>query len=111
MKEFQCVRCGVCCRWEGYVYITEDDIKRMAKHLSLSEFEFVNTYAEMVNRPRLTLKMKTNNEYIFLKDNDCAMHEARPCQCESFPSTWKVKDLERFCNGQKRVQPEDTKRP
>lgn len=110
MNGFECQRCGDCCKWGGYVYITEDDVKRISKHLSLSEFEFVNRYAEIVNRPRLNLKTNKDGGCIFLKENDCAIHAARPKQCMDFPLIWRIRDLESFCDGQRKALRKDSKK-
>ncbi len=110
MTEFECTRCGVCCRWGGYVYITEDDVKGMSAYLALSEHDFVNTYADIVYRPRLNLKTKEDGRCIFQEGNDCSMHSAKPKQCVGFPAIWRIKNLESFCNGQKGIKLEDTER-
>jgi len=101
MKEFRCLVCGDCCKWGGYVYINEDDVERIAGHLSLSEFDFVNKYAELVNRSRLSLKSREDSSCIFLEKNTCAIHEVKPKQCVDFPALWRINDLESFCSGQK----------
>ena len=100
MSEFECQRCGECCRWGGYVYITEDDVKKISAHLLLSEFDFVNKYAEIIHRPRLNLKTKPDGRCIFQEGNDCAIHPVKPKQCVDFPDHWKIRELESFCGGQ-----------
>ncbi|NQT06361.1 MAG: YkgJ family cysteine cluster protein [Candidatus Omnitrophica bacterium] len=111
MTDFQCLVCGECCKWPGFVYISEDDVARMSRHLSLKEFDFVNRYAEIVHRPRLNLKTKENGECIFLDDKVCAIHAAKPIQCATFPDQWKINDLEKYCNGQKAIKRKDSARP
>ena len=108
--EFKCQQCGDCCRWGGYVYITEDDVKRISRHLSLSEFEFVNEFAEIITRPRLNLKTKDDGRCIFQERNDCIIHAVKPKQCAGFPDSWRIRDLESFCDGQRKIS-RDTKRP
>lgn len=110
VSEFLCLRCGDCCKWSGYIYITEDDVKRISEFLSLSEFEFVNRYAEIAQRPRLNLKTKENGECIFLKEKDCSIQSIKPKQCADFPSVWRIKEIESFCRGQRKMR-EDTRRP
>lgn len=111
MSEFECERCGDCCRWSGYVYITEDDVKRIARYLSLSEFNFVNMYAEISQRPRLNLKMRDAGECIFLRENSCSIHPVKPKHCVDFPNVWRIKELESFCRGQRKSLQKDTGRP
>jgi len=103
MEAFECQRCGDCCRWPGYVYIAQDDVKRIAAHLGLSEFEFVNRYAEIVHRPRLNLKTKPNGECVFLEGNECSIHKVKPKHCADFPTVWRIENLESFCSGQRKA--------
>ncbi len=101
MKDFTCKRCGDCCKWSGYVYITEEDIARISKYLSSNKFDFVNRYANMDEKPRLNLKTKPNGECIFLKGNECSIYPVYPKQCADFPLLWQVKDVEKYCRGQR----------
>ena len=111
MNGFTCERCGACCKWGGYVYITEDDVKRIAGHLSITEYEFVNRYAEIVHRPRLNLLAAKDGGCIFLEGASCAIYPARPKQCVDFPTAWRIKDLEAFCLGQKHANERTAERP
>ena len=45
-KEFTCHRCGNCCRGDGFVEMSEDDIVRAAWLLDVTEEEFVAKYCE-----------------------------------------------------------------
>ena len=108
---FSCQRCGSCCRWGGYVYITDEDVIKMSRYLKLTESEFVNRYAEIIHKPRLCLKTKPDGGCVFLTGNDCAIYPARPGQCAGFPETWRIKDLESFCCGQKRAVERAAERP
>lgn len=101
MKAQKCKRCGDCCRWGGYVYITEDDITAISSHLGMTKYDFVNTYAEIVNRPRINLKTKDDGSCIFQSGNDCSIHRHKPKQCREFPDVWRIKDLESFCSAQR----------
>ena len=96
MSEFECRRCGDCCRWGGYTYLTKEDIKRIAAHFSLGESEFVNKYTDMAQRPRLNLRMKENGECIFLDKDNCTIQSVKPYQCSTFPVLWRIKNLESF---------------
>lgn len=110
MNGFQCLKCGDCCRWGGFVYITSDDVSRMREHFSLSEYEFINRYAEIVHRPRLNLKTKESGSCIFQEGNDCEVHSSKPTQCIDFPAIWRIKDIEGLCSGQRKMR-RDTERP
>ena len=97
--KFECKRCGGCCRWKGYVYVTTADVTNAAVYLGIDERTFVNEYVDAEQRPRLNLKTKPNGECIFLEENDCKIYPARPWQCQSFPQYWKIPELEILCPG------------
>jgi len=111
MREFKCLRCGDCCRWQGYVYITQEDVKRISGHLKMDESEFVNKYTEMAHRPRLNLRMKEGGACVFLDKNDCSLYPEQPKQCLTFPRAWRIKDLENFCSGEREISKRAAERP
>ncbi len=104
---FQCQGTGRCCVSRdgyGYVYLTLEDRRRMARHLKLSTLAFTRTYCS-----------KTDG-YFHLKDEDgpcrfmkgkgCSIYEARPAQCRTWPfwpetmnaKTWN-REVKAFCPG------------
>lgn len=112
--EFSCQMCGDCCKGfnEGEVYLYEEDILRLAKHLNMVDKEglkkFAKKYVKVINDTFFwretgasrgkTYKFKTlsfvftgNDEHChFLDDNNrCTVHTARPFQCRCFPF-WKM---------------------
>jgi len=42
--QFQCLQCGNCCRGEGFVSATEDEVREMADYLHLAIEDFRNRY-------------------------------------------------------------------
>jgi Fe-S-cluster containining protein len=82
---FGCTRCGQCCTGApGYVWVTQQDIERMAaaKGMSAREFyvEFVVDYGE-----RMSLAERANYDCVLLEDGLCSVYAARPMQCRTFP--------------------------
>ena len=83
---FACTGCGQCCRWEGHVLLTGDDIRRLARALAVPEHDFIQRYTGLAsNRRQLTLLDGTDGACIFLEGNRCAVYAARPAQCRAFP--------------------------
>ena len=81
---FECRRCGKCCRGEpGYVWVTTDEIRRMADHLGIPPTELANRYVRRQGT-RLSLKEHDNGDCAFWKE-ECVVYECRPAQCRSFP--------------------------
>ena len=84
---FECTRCGKCCRGEpGYVWITVDEVTRMAEHLKMPRPVFLRQFVRRVGL-RLSLKERRGGDCI-LWHGQCTVYEARPRQCRTFPF-WK----------------------
>jgi Fe-S-cluster containining protein len=82
---FRCRRgCTNCCDQPGFVYLTEDDLGRAARFLGLSAAEFEARYVYRTARRRRLRKPK-NKQCPFLESGGCAIHPAKPTQCQTFP--------------------------
>lgn len=79
---------GACCRGaEGNVWVSEDELEAIAATLGepLEQARALYTQRE---RDRLRLRERAvGSEYycVFLRGGKCAIYEARPKQCRSFP--------------------------
>lgn len=86
-----CKRCGDCCRWPGHVLLSDRDIEELARHLRLSEEEFIARHTMLAsNRAQLSLRENPDGSCEFLEGNACSVYAARPAQCRDFPATWDV---------------------
>lgn len=96
---YQCQRCGACCRWPGFVRITEAEIPRIATHLGFSEGDFIQRYTRLTpTRNGLALIDKPDGSCFFLQDNnECLLQAAKPAQCIGFPNTWNTPGWEQTC--------------
>ena len=95
---YQCQRCGACCRWPGFVRITETEIPRIAAHLGLSEDAFIQRFTRLTPRRNgLALIDKPGGECFFLDGNSCRLQAAKPAQCTGFPNTWNTPGWEKTC--------------
>jgi len=103
---FQCQPgCTNCCTQTGHVYVTDEDIERIAAFLGLERRKFESRYVYRVkNRARLTVPAAHSCH--FLMDGGCSIHAVKPLQCRVFPywpenvpnrSSWKA--LRRYCPG------------
>src|SRR4051812_21856933 len=102
--QFTCQQCGNCCTGgPGYVWISDEELTRLATHLKLSPAQVVERYCRRVNG-RLSLKeIRTasgNYDCIFLTEvkpavgngdrvvqpkRGCSIYPVRPLQCRTWP--------------------------
>lgn len=96
---YECQRCGNCCRWPGFVKLREEEVEKIAAHLQLDPFDFVEEYCEILpHRGGLGLISKPNHECIFLEGkNTCKIQSVKPHQCSGFPNLWKFPGWEKVC--------------
>ncbi len=95
---YQCQRCGNCCKWPGFVKLTDGDITAIAAHLGLDERAFIAAYTRL--RPRrdgLALTDKASGECIFLDGLDCRIQTVKPQQCRGFPNAWNFPGWRDVC--------------
>ena len=87
-----CQVCGAkCCRGEsGNVFISNDEVVRIASFLNISTSEFIDKFCRKVGYKLSLKELKYNNEYfcVFLENNKCQIYPVRPSQCKIFPF-WK----------------------
>jgi hypothetical protein len=86
---FQCRRCSHCCRHEpGYVFLTQDDLERLAEGLELPPAEVRERYCRQVRIGafrRLSLRETPAYDCILWGPEGCRVYGHRPLQCRSFP--------------------------
>lgn len=101
-SRYRCTRCGACCRWSGYVWLTDDEMDRIAAFLGLSVAEFTERYTRLTgDRQGLSLVERTDECCIFLSGmNECEIYSVRPQQCRGFPNRWRFPGFERDCQAQ-----------
>jgi Fe-S-cluster containining protein len=102
--KFKCTQCGECCTGApGYIWVTEEEIQKMAEFKQMSLDAFCATFVKKVNGKLSLLEHSSalnSNRFdcVFLKDKKCSIHPVRPTQCRTFPwwpshlkspQTWK----------------------
>jgi Fe-S-cluster containining protein len=82
---FQCQPgCTRCCTQSGWVYLSKEDVTRLAAFLGVSEREFQERYVYATKTERRLRKPK-HAQCPFLNENGCSVHLAKPTQCRLFP--------------------------
>lgn len=83
---FGCIGSGRCCVSRGaygYVYLTLEDRRRLARSLGIPTRQFTREYCERTNG--LFHLRETGPDCRFLVENRCSVYDARPTQCRTWP--------------------------
>ncbi len=92
---FQCQSgCTKCCEQQGFVYLTEDDIPRLASYLGMDPDDFERRYVYRTKNLR-RLRVPRHAQCVFLKEDGCSVHPAKPLQCSTFPFWPELVDSKR----------------
>ncbi|GIW98881.1 MAG: zinc/iron-chelating domain-containing protein [Pirellulaceae bacterium] len=84
---FACTQCGACCSGEaGYVWVSADEIRNMARHLGIDTATFRDRFVRRVGS-RHSLKEYPDGDCILLdpETRRCLVYAARPVQCQTWP--------------------------
>jgi len=95
---YACQRCTHCCRWPGFVKLTDSDISAVSNFLGLSEVDFIQEFTRL--RPRrdgLALTDQPDGACIFLEGRDCRIQPVKPIQCSGFPNEWNFTGWREVC--------------
>ncbi|MEI6148327.1 MAG: YkgJ family cysteine cluster protein [bacterium] len=98
--DFQCLRCGDCCRRPGEVRLREGEAEAIATHLSLEVGTFTEHYTRLrEDRRGLSLCERPDGACIFLEGPpaSCSIQAAKPGQCRDFPSHWQYEKMPSNC--------------
>lgn len=105
---FKCQRTGNCCsRPKGVVRVSQDDVRRIARHVGLSEAAFRSRY---VHPHAERLVDGQGPSCVFLENEGgnigCAIYPVRPRHCATWPFWDELRDdpnalrqAMRFCPG------------
>lgn len=98
MAYYACQRCTNCCRWPGFVRITEDEIRSIAAFLKIEEREFIQHHTRLLpHRDGLALLDREDGSCVFLEGNNCSLQAVKPQQCRDFPNGWNFPGWRDVC--------------
>ena len=75
--------CTRCCTQKGWVYLSVDDVPRLAAFLGITQDELQRQYLYSTKNTR-RLRMRSG-QCPFLNAGGCSVHPAKPTQCRLFP--------------------------
>ena len=106
---FHCVRCGACCRWEGPVRVSEQEIDAIARFLGIPVKDFIRDHTVLTS-DRRSLSLRENPDgsccYYDPSARSCRIQAVKPKQCRDFPLVWNFPGWEKLCAGAQVEQPE-----
>jgi len=89
---FECIGCGRCCAGpeEGYVWVTAEEIRAIARHLGISEKQMRRRYARRVGARMSLVELDESRDCVFLEPDGaggrrCRIYPVRPTQCRTWP--------------------------
>jgi Fe-S-cluster containining protein len=105
--KFECQGEGKCCVTRGrygHVYLSFNDRRRLAAYFGISTAEFTAQYTE--KEDGWCLLKYTEKDCPFMKASRCAVYDARPWQCRTWPfwpenmhkSVWE-REVASYCPG------------
>ena len=76
--------CTNCCDQSGFVYLSEEDLKRAAKFVGMPARKFEERYVYRTRHQR-RFRKPPDKQCPFLEEGRCGIHPAKPTQCRTFP--------------------------
>lgn len=108
--EYQCQRCGACCRWPGQVRLETAELAAIAGFLAMTEHDFIQHYTRLrPDRQGLALTEQPNGDCVFFQAGQCAIQPVKPRQCRDYPNSWRHPEDDTRCQAI-RVPTESSKR-
>lgn len=90
--QFECTQCGNCCTGApGYVFLSEEEIVRIAEFLGREDKWLGKEHLRKINRTRYSLtEDRATGDCCFLKTTPegkriCSIYPVRPLQCRTWP--------------------------
>lgn len=90
-KSFECKKCGACCKWDGVVKLTTEDIGRLSKNLNLEKEAFLSKHTKKCDGHTVLKDKPDTTECLFLKNDKCSVWDFKPKQCADYPLKYNSK--------------------
>ena len=86
--KFACRQCGGCCGGApGFVWVTNEEIKAMAKEMGLTVAAFEAAFVRLIRPGKKSLNEREDGDCVLLNEQTrrCVLYESRPTQCRTWP--------------------------
>ncbi len=96
--DFNCRRCGNCCRIPGEVRLLNGEPERIAAVMDISTEAFIQDHTRLTrDRRGLSIVERSDHSCSMLGPDGCLVQEAKPYQCRAFPHEWNYDGWEAIC--------------
>ena len=85
--QFECQECGGCCTGApGYVWVSEDEIERLADRFGLTKEDFEAKFVREIGTRKSLIEF-INGDCVFYDrfHTNCKIYRDRPVQCRTWP--------------------------
>jgi Fe-S-cluster containining protein len=85
-ERLDCMKCpALCCRMAGYVRVSRDDIRRLAKHLGVTVPDFEKRHVvETTRKGEKRIKQGFKSCQFLSENRMCGVYDARPNDCRGY---------------------------
>ena len=84
MDLFECTQCGTCCRGEGGIYLSREEINRISIFLNFSQQRFLEKFCLKKNG-KTYIHTREDGYCHFSQKGRCSIHEVKPSPCRQWP--------------------------
>jgi uncharacterized protein len=81
---FECTQCGICCQGEGGIYLSQEEIERIALFINLSQQNFIEKFCLKKNG-KVYIHIREDGYCHFSQKGRCTIHEVKPAPCRQWP--------------------------
>ena len=108
---FTCQRgCINCCNQQGFVYLTEDDVKRIAKFTGMTRRAFEAKYIYRTRHQR-RFRKPPDKQCPFLLNHGCSIHPAKPTPVPHLPLLARTPRASRIMEAHRKLLPRHRQGP
>jgi uncharacterized protein len=94
LENFSCQKSGNCCRAPGYVYVTAQDVSKMAAHLGVQEEDFRASYVQKVRGWEVIAAPNFRERCFLTAEDTCGIYDVRPLACRTYPQWEQIWESE-----------------
>jgi uncharacterized protein len=84
MDRFECTQCGTCCQGEGGIYLSSEEINRIARFLNLPSQKFLDKYCIQRNG-KVYIHIREDGFCHFSREGRGSIHAVKPNPCRQWP--------------------------